>query len=201
MDISILTDHEMSAKQKLLIQNAYVLFRKHGIQRISIEEICKKANVSKMTFYKYFTNKDELFMHIIRRIFDYITRETFSVIDSDLPIKQKFDRISLFKQRTMELIGEEMMISMMNYTPAYEYLEEVKRYSSKRFREFIITEQKLGNINPEINIDLILLVLFEINRLYTEHRLTNIFDSPDKMVKAVNELLIYGLLKRNDREI
>ena len=36
------------------------LFWKHGFRRVTIQEVCDKAGVSKMTFYKFFPNKIEL---------------------------------------------------------------------------------------------------------------------------------------------
>ena len=43
---------------------------KHGIKRVSIEEICREAGVSKMTFYKYFPNKLELVKSLFDILFD-----------------------------------------------------------------------------------------------------------------------------------
>ena len=43
-----------------IFKTAKDLFWKYGIKRVSIEEICKEAKVSKMTFYKFFPNKIEL---------------------------------------------------------------------------------------------------------------------------------------------
>ena len=39
-----------SKKQLELLKIARELFWKHGFKRVSIEEICQKASVSKMTF-------------------------------------------------------------------------------------------------------------------------------------------------------
>jgi AcrR family transcriptional regulator len=33
------------------------LFWKHGFKRVTIEEVCREAGASKMTFYKFFENK------------------------------------------------------------------------------------------------------------------------------------------------
>ena len=40
------------------------LFWKYGIRRVTVEEICEKSNVSKMTFYKYFPNKETLALEL-----------------------------------------------------------------------------------------------------------------------------------------
>src|SRR5690554_6638650 len=43
------------------------LFWKHGFRRVTVQEICEKAGVSKMTFYKFFPNKIEL----AKTVFEY----------------------------------------------------------------------------------------------------------------------------------
>jgi AcrR family transcriptional regulator len=47
-------------KQLQILKTGLDLFQRFGIKRVTIEEICQTANVSKMTFYKYFKNKNEL---------------------------------------------------------------------------------------------------------------------------------------------
>jgi len=40
-----------------ILEAAKELFFKHGFKRISIEDICNKADVSRRTFYVYYENK------------------------------------------------------------------------------------------------------------------------------------------------
>ena len=49
-----------SKKIGQLVTTAQELMMRHGIHRVTVEEICSDANISKMTFYKYFKNKIEL---------------------------------------------------------------------------------------------------------------------------------------------
>ncbi|MBN1927463.1 MAG: helix-turn-helix transcriptional regulator, partial [Prolixibacteraceae bacterium] len=43
-----------------ILQSAKKLFWKYGIRKVSIDEICREAGVSRMTFYRLFKNKIEL---------------------------------------------------------------------------------------------------------------------------------------------
>ncbi len=64
------------------------LFFKHGTKRITIEEICKTANTSKVTFYKYFNNKVDL----VKYIRDEMMKEGFDQYDKicelDIPYRK-----------------------------------------------------------------------------------------------------------------
>jgi AcrR family transcriptional regulator len=58
-----------SDKMQDILDSARSLFWKHGIRRITIEEICEKAGVSKMTCYKYFSNKTAIARYLIEEMF------------------------------------------------------------------------------------------------------------------------------------
>ena len=50
---------------ELIAQSALELFAYHGFHRTSIEQIAKKAGVSKGLIYNYFATKDDLLRHIV----------------------------------------------------------------------------------------------------------------------------------------
>ena len=60
-----------SNKSQLIVETATDLFMRYGVKRVTVEEICQTAKISKMTFYKYFKNKKVLAEHIIYSILDY----------------------------------------------------------------------------------------------------------------------------------
>ena len=62
----------MTKKEQDILIAGKKLFFKYGLKKVTIEEICAEANVSKMTFYKYFPNKTAL----VKKVFD---------TDRDLP--------------------------------------------------------------------------------------------------------------------
>ena len=80
----------MTKKQILIIDTAKDLFMKHGVRRITINEICEKAGVSKVTFYRYYTNKQELAIFIR----DSLMQEGFSrfdeISDTDISFAKKY---------------------------------------------------------------------------------------------------------------
>src|SRR5574344_1474562 len=50
----------LNKKKSDILEAAKALFWKYGFKRVSIEEICREAKVSKVTFYKFYPNKIEL---------------------------------------------------------------------------------------------------------------------------------------------
>jgi len=80
-------------KKQNILEAALALFMDYGIQKVSIAEIAKKANVSQVTIYNYFENKHKL----IHDVFIYYVDNAFSnfeiVIKSDRPFPEKIKQI------------------------------------------------------------------------------------------------------------
>jgi AcrR family transcriptional regulator len=53
------TPADTDARTRVL-ETAYSLFSRHGIQRIGVDRIIAEAGVAKMTLYRHFASKDEL---------------------------------------------------------------------------------------------------------------------------------------------
>ena len=79
-------------KKQQIINTAHELFWKLGIRRVSIEEICREANVSKMTFYKHFNNKNDLVKYIIDLITGTAMKKYREIMDSNIPFHVKVEK-------------------------------------------------------------------------------------------------------------
>ena len=84
MEMKTKADIPISKKQQQIVETAEELFLKHGLKRVSVEEICQKSGASRMTFYRYFTNKMVLMQHI----WDQWIEEAYRQIDEveNMPI-------------------------------------------------------------------------------------------------------------------
>jgi len=63
-----------------ILEAAYELFARHGIQAVGVDEIIRQANVAKATFYHHFPSKDDLVLDFLnlreeRWTLDWIERE------------------------------------------------------------------------------------------------------------------------------
>ena len=52
-------------KEEQIIEAARDLFSTYGYKRVSMDEIAKRANVTKKTVYSYFKSKEELLKYCI----------------------------------------------------------------------------------------------------------------------------------------
>ena len=97
-----------------ILLNASRLFVQHGYHKVTMESIAQYANVSKVTLYKYFNDKQVLYEHILKEIYLSEYNEIVEVIKSNMPyeekidgvvkarIKKYYDKTKLFNQGNME---------------------------------------------------------------------------------------------------
>ena len=59
-----------STTREEIVEAGRQLFFRYGLKKVTVTEICTGAGVSKMTFYKYFPNKQALAKTIMDGITD-----------------------------------------------------------------------------------------------------------------------------------
>ena len=100
---------DFSANQNYqnLLTKGRELFWKYGIRRVTVEEICKEAGMSKMTFYKFFPNKIELAKTILTQIMESALEEFQALVMSNMPFHDKVQKIFVMKLKgTMGISAE-----------------------------------------------------------------------------------------------
>ena len=175
-------------KYAQLVETAKGLFLKHGIKRVTVEEICEKASVSKVTFYKYFSDK----MQLARIIVDQLNDEGFSKFDEinqlDLPYPEKVDlmtqwRAAFFSQMATEFIEDVFVF------------EDIHQEVQKRYLRNITDAQEKGEIRPDLSPELILLVTEKLNEIVKDGSWKAIFTDFNEFQRQIRKMYYYGLLE------
>src|SRR6056297_3755848 len=87
----------MTSKQRDIIHTAKDLFWKHGVSRVTMQEISDKADVSKMTLYKYYSNKKELALEVLKNEVGKAFSRFEQIIHSDMHFEEKLEQMFLMK--------------------------------------------------------------------------------------------------------
>jgi AcrR family transcriptional regulator len=77
-----------------LIDVGRAVFAKHGYEGTSVEEIAKRAKVSKPIIYEHFGGKEGLYAVVVDREMDYVERRIIEAISSGMP-RERVERASL----------------------------------------------------------------------------------------------------------
>ena len=178
-----------SKKQQQLEVTAENLFNQHGIKRVTIEEICRKASVSKMTFYKYFDNK----MGLVKHIWDNWIEEGFKKLDEinamDISFPEKIERMFEWKRAFTSKMSIEFIEDFLHIEGGVEKVRG-------RFFQFIIESQKKGDIRPEVRPEFIMAVLDKLYELARDENLMKKYPHFIEFNRELKDFLWYGLLPR-----
>lgn len=68
-------------KRQSLLAAAYGLFTEKGVAKTSVDEIVRRANVAKGTFYLYFQDKDQLLQQLVYDISARVLEEAYTWLE------------------------------------------------------------------------------------------------------------------------
>jgi len=185
-------------KRKQLIQTAKDLFLKYGIKRVTVEEICKEANVSKMTFYKHFKNKNELVKTWIIEMSDEAMEKYRDLMDSDLTFQEKVRETIHMKLEGTNGMSQEFF---SDYIPHAD--PEIHNFLHQRMHKMIgqiindyAEAQKRGEIREDIKIEFILWYWNKIFDLMEDEALQQMYDNPQDLIMEMVNFFFYGIMPR-----
>jgi AcrR family transcriptional regulator len=176
-------------KYTQLVETAKRLFLKHGIKRVTVEEICEKASVSKVTFYKYFPDKMKL-AHIIVEL---LNDEGFSKFDEinqmDIPYPDKVDLMTQWRAAFLSQMATEFIDDALVF-------EDVQKEVENRYLRNIVNAQEKGEIRPDLSPELILLVTEKLNEIVKDGSWKAIFTDFNEFQRQIRQMYYYGLLEK-----
>ena len=174
------------------------LFWKYGIKRVTIEEICKEAGVSKMTFYKFFPNKIALVKAILDQVFEGSMEEVNQLILSDIPFSNKLEKIFQLKIEGTKNISLELINDLYSNPELglVNYMADLQKKSMDVIVNFYKDAQDKGNIKKDIKIDFILSYSFQVVKLLEDENLVSKYETPQEFILEAMNFMFYGLLPR-----
>ena len=157
-----------------IINQAGELFMKHGVKRISMDEIASKLGISKRTIYQNFEDKEDLLLH-------YICNMELMKTKYIKDLSKNGDTVVHVFLRLIEMHKE---FDFMNV----KFIDDIKKYYPKANKELIDQQNRgigfikqfleegmtQGVIRKDLNIEVVSFLLQDSNRTFIDAtRLTN----------------------------
>jgi len=184
-------------KQLQVVDTALDLFQRFGIKRIPVEEICKTAGVSKMTFYKYFKNKNDLVCFIWGKGFEQAFAKFDEIRASNIPFQEKLELILKLKEESTAKMSHEFALDYFFASPDLKgFFEDLSEKSIARFLAFIKDAQKKGQVRSDLKAEFLLAVINNIKSMVKDDNLIGSYPTYQDFVMDVNTFLFYGILPK-----
>jgi AcrR family transcriptional regulator len=180
-----------SKKETQIVETAEDLFMRYGVKRVTVEEICRRAGVSKMTFYKYFANKIELVRHLWNAWVDEGYERLDEIDEMDIPLPEKIQMMFDWKTDLLSKMSTEFLEEILP-------LDLEREKVLHRFMEFIIKAQKRGEIRAGINPEFLIAVLDKLQELGNNEELRARYPSLIEFNREIKDFFWYGVIVRGN---
>ena len=195
MDFSLYPPKRSKSYRAILTAAKELMYR-HGVRRITVDELCSEAGVSKMTFYRNFENKTAVAVKIMEDMFQEGMDSYRSIMKSDAAFPEKMKQLIEFKRYEVHRIGDEFIKDM--YQSEDETLravmEKYRQNSMAEYIEDLMTAQKEGWVRPGIKSELILLMLDTLHEKMQDPKVMGMYDHVEDMATEMNNFFFYGIL-------
>lgn len=189
-----------SAKKEQLVRAGRELFARFGLKRATVEDICREAGVSKMTYYKHFSNKLDLFKHIWSEWSDGIFERLEEMEKEGASFPQKMQAIVEYKVKILSEMDQGFVEDMLHAGPELEaFINELRMKSVERFFEFVAGAQEKGEMR-EIKPQFLLALLDLFGELSKNDALRRIYPSDTDFVRELNDFFFFGIMPSGDRQ-
>lgn len=191
-----------SKKHQQIIDTARDLFWHHGIRRVSVEEICQTAGVSKMTFYKYFKNKIDLVLFILNKTFLEGVAKYKSIMAQNIPYSEKIKEMIQMKLELTRDISHEMLKDWTqdSIPEIAELMQRIQRENFQLFLDDMVAAQNKGEIRKDINPKFILYFLNKMREIAGDEQMINMYDSTQSLTAELINFFFYGILTKQSED-
>jgi AcrR family transcriptional regulator len=194
-----MSDLSKNIKYNDILDASQRLFWKFGFKKVTIEEICREANVSKMTFYKHFDNKAELAKKVLDKVMgkavdDFNTLKNSATSSADLiegMLKMKKEGIHEISKEFLSDFYSDTDLGLAEYLQAKSGQLMINMLAD--FKEL----QERGLIRSDLNISFYLYMANKLSAFMDDPYLLSLYANPEDLVMEFTNLFAYGMSPYN----
>lgn len=190
-----MTDLSKRKSYPAIIHASKKLFWKYGIKRVSVEEICKEANISKMTFYRMFKNKKELALHLLHKLYDEGFSDYSKIMEQEIPFPQKIAELVQYKYEVSQDLSKEFFTELYQSTDKdiQESLVKQLERSQSAMRIDFTKAMKEGWISNELSMEFIFYMLGVIQEKMLDPELLSLYNNMQEAALGLIQFFFYGI--------
>lgn len=189
-------------KLQQLVETAWGLFWKYGFSRVTIEEICEEAGVSKMTFYKHFKNKTELVRFLMHEISQQSIKMFEDILAKDIPFTEKISETIKLKLEQTENISEAFFkdVHRLGDSELHGIIQDQMASNMKIVTNWYVDAQGRGEVRQDIKPEFIMYFLTHIVDMARDEKLMGLYETPHELIRELTNFFFYGLMPAENRQ-
>lgn len=139
--------------RELIIESAYVCFRKYGLQKATIVDIAKLAKVSRSTVYEYFRDKAAILEACAEHASQHFYREMAKAMNRGSSLEEKLSHAAVFVTQARQAIAsqkyfDDEAISLLLTKDAAVLLRECVDF----FAPYVSAAKLTGEVRKDLDV-------------------------------------------------
>lgn len=186
----------MMKNQDIVIEVAEQLFRKYGIKKVTVEEICAEAGISKMTFYRAFSNKSEIAAKVIDVMSERGITDYHQIMNANLPFGERIKNLIELKKRQSEHFSEDFIRDIYggNDDELKSILEEYREKSVKLFMDDLKKAQDEGWVRKSLKPEFVVVMINAMQEKISDPTFLSLFKNVQEATNEITTAFFYGIL-------
>lgn len=186
----------MEALTKIL-SSAVELFSQYGFKTITMDDIARRAGISKKTLYQHFANKDEVVKETVMWYKNHIDSQCRALMSDTENAIEAMVRIKTMMDHSYKQTNPMAIMELQRYYPeGYKaFRESLLNQDVAAVKENLEQGIKEGLYRESLNVDLVAKFHLEASLLLMQ---PNLMVNDREDLKAVNheitELFLYGIM-------
>ncbi len=192
-----------SVSKSKLIGSGKALFYKYGYRKVTVEEICRDSKLSKMTFYRFFENKNHLVRHILAELSEEGMMVYREIMASDLTFEDKIRETIRMKRDVAKLYSEEFLkdIYLDQDGEMMPFLQKLSSEALAVVMDDYRRAQQQGQIRKDLNINFIPYFLNQMNVMVNDPALLAMYGDIHGIMTELTNLFFYGILQSREASV
>ncbi|MCK9326503.1 MAG: TetR/AcrR family transcriptional regulator [Bacteroidales bacterium] len=185
-------------KLKQLNEAALALFYRYGFRKVTVEEICQEASVSKMTFYKFYSNKMDVARYLVNELIEQGFRDYHDIMIAPGSFEEKVKEIIKMKLEFSGSVSQEFINDFLSSGDP-EFTALIAKQSLRNFEQVLqdfTQAQQLGEIRQDLNLQFVFYFLNMMPEMLKDERYKMLFANPHDMIGELVNFFFYGILPR-----
>lgn len=191
-----MADTNLNSIATTILKTAKELFWKHGLRKISVEEICRKASVSKMTFYRNFKNKNEVARVVLKELTTQSRNDYQRIMENgQFDFSEKMAQLIELKHQSVKNMSNDFLADLHHpsFAELVADLEKEREKSLQMIKRDFRKAQKEGFIRKDLKIDFIMYMFNDIGQKAHDENLLKIYKNSSDLIMALTNFCFYGI--------
>jgi AcrR family transcriptional regulator len=190
-----------SKKREQLLLSARELFWKFGFRRVTIEEICDRAIVSKMTFYKFFPDKISIAKAVFQQEVETGMTRLREIMNSPSGPSDKVKAMMAMKSEATNSISREFL-NDFHSSEKIELVGFVHGLTERTWKDAIEDFRKAqaaGVFRKDFKPEFLFLLSQKIAESLNDANLLALYATPHDLLVEMSRFFCYGICPHDEK--